>query len=143
MKKVLLRLGALLMSFVVLFSTMSFTINSHYCGGTLFDTSFFNQVQNCGMNSDENQIQTTPNNGCSILKDNCCEDKQIAIEGQNELRLSIDNISLDQQLFVNTILHLSLECLDILTSQDSTQKYYRKQFSIAISIYKLNEAYLI
>lgn len=143
MKKVLLKIGALFMAFVVLFSTMSFTINTHYCSGTLFDTSIFKKVQNCGMNSDENQNQSTSIKGCSILKDNCCENKQIAIEGQNELRLLIDNISLDQQLFVNTILHLTINFIDSLTLHVNTQNYYLQQLPIAISIYKLNEAYLI
>jgi len=33
------------MAFVVLFSTMSFTVNMHYCGDTLVETAIFHKAK--------------------------------------------------------------------------------------------------
>jgi len=35
------------MAFVVLFSTMSFTVNMHYCGDTLVETAIFKKAKGC------------------------------------------------------------------------------------------------
>jgi hypothetical protein len=143
MKAVLLKIGALLMAFIVLFSTLSFTINMHYCNGSLFDTSIIKQVKTCGMNSDLNQNENTFFKGCSVLKDNCCEDKQIAIEGQSQLRILLDKINLDQYLFVDTIPHSTIVFLESLNFELGSQNTSLHLFTTDISIYKLNESYLI
>ena len=52
MKQVFHKTLAISMSFVVLFSTMSFTINMHYCGDTLVETALFQKAKGCGMEMD-------------------------------------------------------------------------------------------
>ena len=37
------------MALLVLFSTFSFTLASHYCGDVLVDSSLFGKVETCGM----------------------------------------------------------------------------------------------
>lgn len=54
------------MAFVVLFSTMSFTISSHFCGDNLVGVSYFGKAKTCGM---EMENMTTLD-GCSISKEN-------------------------------------------------------------------------
>ena len=41
MKQLLNKILSLSMAFVVLFSTMSLTVDMHYCGDTLVDTAIF------------------------------------------------------------------------------------------------------
>ena len=61
------------MAFVVLFSTMSFTIDKHYCGDTLVDVAIFNKAKTCGMEIQ----QTDSNSGCSVMKKGCCSEEQL------------------------------------------------------------------
>ena len=55
------------MAFVVVFSTMSFSIDMHYCGDTLVDSTMFGSAANCGM-----EMEKTSTKECSISKKNCC-----------------------------------------------------------------------
>ena len=45
MKQFSHKIMALVMAFVVLFSTMSFTVNMHYCGDTLVETAIFHKAK--------------------------------------------------------------------------------------------------
>ena len=49
MNQVFHKIMSLVMAFVVLFSTMSFTVNMHYCGDTLVETAIFQKAKGCGM----------------------------------------------------------------------------------------------
>jgi len=90
------------MAFVVLFSTMSFTVDMHYCGDTLVDFSLISKAKSCGMDSDSYQKQQ-PVKGCENSKmtsTSCCSDQQIVKEGKDDLKLSFDTLSFEQQTFV-------------------------------------------
>ena len=88
------------MAFVVLFSTMSFTLNMHYCGDTLVETAILHKAEGCGM-----EMEKPSTEGCSISKKKCCEDKQVVIEGQDELQLQVDNMSFEQQTFIASFVY--------------------------------------
>ena len=125
------------MAFVVLFSTMSFTINMHYCGGTLMDSAIFQKVETCGMEMDKPLTE-----GCSITKKDCCKDEQVVLDGQNELQLSMDKISFEQQVFVATFIH---SYITLFKGQDENIipfRDYNPPFLIR-DIQKLHETYLI
>jgi hypothetical protein len=84
MQQVFHKIVSVLMSFVVLFSTMSFTIDMHYCGDTLMDTAIFHKAKTCGM-----EIQkTATSSDCSKAKKDCCKEEQIFVEGQDELKIA-------------------------------------------------------
>lgn len=44
------------MALLVFLSTLSFTIESHYCGDVLVDTSMFDAVDTCGMETQQKLI---------------------------------------------------------------------------------------
>ncbi|MEW7290676.1 HYC_CC_PP family protein [Aquimarina sp. 2304DJ70-9] len=96
MKKYFHNILALLMSFVVLFSTMSFTFNMHYCGKTVVDVALFKEAKTCGMEMQ----QSLSSSEDLIMKKGCCTDKQLTFEGQDELKISFDKLTLTQQIFV-------------------------------------------
>lgn len=97
MKSVLTKITAVLMTFVVLFSTMSITVNSHYCGDYLVGVSYFGKAKSCGMEMASN----TKLEECSITKKNCCNDTVHVIKGQDDLKNSLfDSLSFQQQLFI-------------------------------------------
>ena len=74
MKFVFHKIASFLMAFVVLFSTMSFTIDMHYCGDTLVDTAIFQKAKACGM-----EMQKPSNEGCAVTKKDCCNDEQVEL----------------------------------------------------------------
>ena len=49
MKKVLLNISACALSFIVVLTSIFFTIDKHYCGEILVDISYFGVADNCGM----------------------------------------------------------------------------------------------
>ena len=64
------KISATFLSLVVMFSSMSFTIDEHFCGSRLMDVSYFGNADNCGMQ------KTCVNSNSPIIKNiNCCEDQ--------------------------------------------------------------------
>lgn len=60
MKQIFNKTVALFLAFVVLFSTMSFTIDMHFCGNTLVETAIFHKAKGCGMET-QNVAKTNKN----------------------------------------------------------------------------------
>lgn len=125
------------MGFVVLLSTMSFTIDMHYCGDTLVDTAILQKVTTCGMEMDNPLTE-----GCSIAKSDCCNDEQIVIDGQDELKISFDTLSFEQQVFVATFIQSYIQLFEGEAQNLAPFRAYNPPFLIR-DIQKLHETYLI
>jgi hypothetical protein len=127
----------MLMAFVVLFSTMSFTIDMHYCGDTLVETAIFQKAKGCGM-----EMENPSTSDCSITKKNCCSEEQIAVEGQDELKISFDKLTLDQKVFVASFIYTYINLFEDIDENVASYKDYAPPLVIR-QIYKLDETYLI
>ena len=125
------------MAFVVLVSTTSFTVNMHYCGDTLVETAIFNKAKGCGM-----EMEKPSTDGCSITKNNCCDDKQLVVDGQDELQLSIDKISIEQQVFITSFVYSYINLFEGLNNNVSSYDDYEPPLVIR-QIFKIGETYLI
>ncbi len=125
------------MAFVVLFSTMSFTIDMHYCGGTLVETAVFHKTKGCGM-----EMQNPSSTDCAVTKKNCCTDEQITIEGQDELKISFDKLTFDQQVFIASFISTYINLFEGLNKNVSSYEEYKPPLVIR-QIFKLDETYLI
>ncbi|MFV0573120.1 MAG: HYC_CC_PP family protein [Xanthomarina gelatinilytica] len=137
MKQFFHKIMSLTMVFVVLFSTMSFTMNMHYCGDTLVETALFHKAKGCGM-----EMGNPSTESCSITKKNCCDDKQLSIEGQDELQLTIDKISFEQQVFIASFVYTYINLFEGLEKNVSSYEEYKPPLVIR-RIYKIDETYLI
>ncbi|PNQ75211.1 hypothetical protein C1T31_03495 [Hanstruepera neustonica] len=137
MKQVFHKILSLSMAIVVLFSTLSFTINMHYCGGTLVETALFQKAKGCGM-----EMGNPSTESCSITKKNCCDDKQLSIEGQDELQLTVDKITFEQQLFIASFVYTYINLFEGLEKNVSSYEEYKPPLVIR-RIYKIDETYLI
>lgn len=86
------------MAVIVLFSTMSFSVDMHYCGDHLVDFSLFEKVDTCMMKAEITKSSTQ----CAVMEMemDCCTDVEVIIEGKDNLKLSFDQLTFDQQLFV-------------------------------------------
>ena len=138
MKEVLHKIAAVIMAFVVLFSTMSFSVGMHYCGNILVDTALFKKAKSCGM---EIQKETYSAN-CPVMEKNCCHDEEILVKGQNELKMSLDNFNFHQQVFITSFVYSYIYPLVELKEKELTFDDYPPPL-IVKTIYKLDEVYLI
>ena len=86
------------MALLVLFSTLSFSIDTHSCGDYLVDFSFFGKADTCQMKAEK----TKTSSPCDLMEMElgCCSDEKHFIEGQDDLKISFDLLTFDQQLFV-------------------------------------------
>ena len=137
MKQIFHKISSFLMAIVVLFSTMSFTVDMHYCGDNLVETAIFHKAKGCGM-----EMEKPSTEGCSITKKNCCDDEQLAIEGQDELQLQVDKISFEQQVFIASFVYTFINLFEGLDNNVSTYEEYKPPLVIR-QLYKIHETYLI
>lgn len=91
------------MTFVLLFSTMSFTINDYYCGGNLVDSSIFSKDDFC----DTTMQMPVSMHGedCTIQQDSCCNIVVKLIEGQNDLKSNFSKLNVEQQQFIVSFIY--------------------------------------
>ncbi|MGB5170527.1 HYC_CC_PP family protein [Eudoraea sp.] len=103
MKEVFRKILSTAMALIVLFSTMSFTVGMHYCGDHLVDFSMFDKVDSCMMKA---EILKT-SGSCEIMEldMNCCSDIEVILEGQDNLKISFDNYTVNQQLFIASFVY--------------------------------------
>ena len=81
------------MAMLVLISTLSISIEKHYCGDHLVDVALFSKAETCGME--------TSGDGTSNMAENCCKDVVDLVEGQDELSLEKTvSLSSVQKVFV-------------------------------------------
>ncbi len=95
MKQFLHKVFSIGMTLLLMASTVSWSVGQHYCMGRLMNVSLFEHADDCGMmmNSGDESAYTE-------IKNSCCSDKVVVIEGQDDLKLSLEEISLDEQQFL-------------------------------------------
>ncbi len=125
------------MAVVVLFSTLSFTIDMHYCGNILVDSAIFNDAKNCGMDM-ENSITSI----CSVKKKNCCTDKEVLIDGQGELQINVKDLTIEEQQFVALFVYSYFNLFEDFNSERYLLNPYKPPLVVK-DIQKLDEVYLI
>jgi len=98
------------MALLVLFSTMSFRVDMHYCGDYLVDLSLSKNADTCLMNAK----MTKSCSDCPMMemKMDCCSDVELVFEGHDNLQLSLDHISIDQHVFVVSFLYAYLNLFE-------------------------------
>ena len=115
MKQLSTKIGAVLMTLIVLLSTMSFTINQRYCDGNLVDTTLFSKSESC---------KIVVQSDCCKITEECCDHEQIVIDGQKELpsRIVIET-PIVNQYFVVSLQKFHLEKFDF---QSESKVFYKK-----------------
>lgn len=138
MNTIFRQIASFSLALLVLFSTMSFTVGMHYCGKTLIDFSLFDEVDTCGMET----MQVPDDSDCSFVVDDCCKDENLIVEGQDNIKVSFDNLGFQQQVFVvaYTYSFLSLVAGDI--ENIVPFRYYEPPLLVR-DIHVLDETFLI
>lgn len=96
------------MALLVLFSTMSFTVDKHFCGSYLVDQAVFSEAEDCGMEH--------PAEGEMTAEDGC-RDQKVSVEGQKDLKLSFYDLDLPQQVFLASFTWSYVELFEELPQQ--------------------------
>lgn len=121
------------MAIVVLFSTLSFTIESHYCGSNLIDTAVFTKVKKCGME---------PSSEASLIK-SCCKDEVVVLVGQDKLKLNaFSDLDLNQQFALVSFLYSYVSLFESLPKQIIPHRDYAPP-NLIFDIQVLDETFLI
>ena len=137
MKSALRKIGALLLAVLMLASTISWTVEQHYCLGRLVDVAFFSKAQDCGMAM-----------GLSGLEDEdseampCCENEVTTIDGQDQLKLSkeVSNLEPSDIIFALSVV---LPELFLDHPQEELEFSYHPPPKLTKEIYLLHEVFLI
>ena len=96
-KQVLHKLFSVSLALIVLFSTVSFTIEKHFCGDKLVDISVFTEANKCKMEALDIENE-------EITKKTCCKDEIDMVAGQDELIVkAFDDLDFEQQLLVTSL----------------------------------------
>ena len=130
---------AICMAFVVFFTTMSFSLEMHYCGNTMVDYSFFHNVENCGM--EKAPLASTCENP-KMSKKSCCSDEQIVFEGQDDLKDTFDTLTFDQQVFVVSFTYSYINLFEGIPSKEVPHKEYPPPY-VKQDVQVLHQTFLI
>ncbi|WP_335964285.1 hypothetical protein [Galbibacter sp. PAP.153] len=138
MKTVLQNIATCLMALVVLFSTMSFTIDMHYCGNKLVDVALLKPAKNCGMD-----MQNDASSSNTLTKSHCCTDEHLVVEGQKELKVSsFDKLTFHQQVILVSYVFSSINLFEGLEENVIPFKDYAPPLLVS-EIHLENETFLI
>ena len=137
MKQFFVKIAAILMTFVVLFSTMSFTVNQHYCGGEVFDSALFSKADSCSMDE-----ETPSKEDCNVANKDCCDTIIKIYKGQNELETDVLSLNANQQLFVASFVYTYINLFEGLDTHIVPFKNYTPPLLVT-DIHIVNQIFLI
>ncbi|MFX0555537.1 HYC_CC_PP family protein [Maribacter sp. CXY002] len=103
MKKAFHKIAAISMALLVLFTTTSFSVDMHYCGDHLVDFSLSGNVDTCMMKAEMSKSSSS----CAMMemKMDCCSDLELSVIGHDDLKVSFDQLTLEQQVFVTSFVN--------------------------------------
>lgn len=121
-----------LLALLVLFSTVSFTIEKHFCGNVLVDVSLFVEADKCAMEAQE-----------MLQKKSCCKDELNVVQGQDELSLaSFDDLNFEQQQFIKVFAYTYVNGFESLPKQIIPHKDYSPP-NLVTDIQVLDQVFII
>jgi len=98
LKKFLHKIGSTILAFVVLFSSFSFTVHEHVCGGEVADTSFFLEADSCGM--DMNMCENETSSQRQVKQEPCCSDNSQIFQGNGNNQQAQQSLEIAQVQFL-------------------------------------------
>lgn len=135
-KQVSHKASSILLALLVLFSTVSITIEKHFCGDVLIDVAVFKEAQKCAMEAFEMEQAL-------ITKKNCCKDVLEIVKGQDELKMSnFEDLHIDQQLFLESFVYSYVNLFEGLSEQIIPHKNYSPP-NLVEDIHILDQVFLI
>ena len=120
------------LALLVLMSTLSFTVEKHFCGDVLVDVSVFTEAQKCAMEAVE-----------IALKKTCCKDEVDVVKGQDELNFqSFEDLPFQELQFIASFSYTYSNLFENLPKQIIPHKDYSPP-NLVLDIQLLNDTFLI
>ena len=91
----------------------------------------------CGMEMEKPEAE-----GCAIVKSNCCKDKRMINDGQDEMQLATATMSFEQQGFITSFIYTYIHLFEGVDTTVTTYQAYQEPL-VSRQLYKLAETYLI
>ena len=140
--KRILQITAVAMAVLVLVSTLSVSIEKHYCGEHLVDVSLFAEAEKCGMEAADMAMNTSEEDGLTTKK-SCCTDVVDLVEGQDELSLEkTKELSSHQKVFIFSFAYTFSGLFEFEPQNHSPFEHYSPPGFVE-DIQVLNEVFLI
>ena len=137
LKQLLHKLASTTLAILLLLSTVSFTVEKHFCGDVLIDVAVFSTTEKCGMDASEGEHQE------DMVTTSCCKDILDIVEGQNELTVkTIDDLELEQQLFLVSYIYSYNNLFEYLPKQTIPHRNYTPP-NLIVDIQVLDQVFLI
>ena len=124
------------MAVMLLLSTVSWTIEKHTCMGRVMDIALFAKAQDCGMDAAMQAMED------ESLENHCCGEETLTLQGQDDLKITFNDISLDQQVFLVAFTTAYLALLVPTEQRTSINEYYPPPLLVK-DIQLLDETFLI
>ena len=130
------------MALLVFISTLSISIEKHYCGEHLVAIAIFADVQKCDMEATDEGIEVSDERSI-LMAQSCCKDVIDLYEGQDELSLEKTKVlNTHQKVFIMSFAHV-FSGLKILESQHNTTFKHNPPQKSVRDIQVLNQVFLI
>ncbi|WP_243414857.1 HYC_CC_PP family protein [Flagellimonas aquimarina] len=94
MKTVFHHTISILLAVLVLLSTVSWTVDKHFCMGRVMDISLFVDAEECGMEVAMAAMED------KVMENHCCDDESFTFTGQDDLKLSLYDLEIEHQDFL-------------------------------------------
>lgn len=145
--KLFSKIAALSMSFLMLLTSMSYSIDMHYCGGELENISFFGEAQKCKKKQakQENSSVSKDSHACCKKKKSetkkvkschqqndvasskeCCKNKKVQYESNTEADQPIQQQVSKVQVAVAFVVASFNYNLDLIVSSEKEDHYHYK-----------------
>ncbi|MEL6918108.1 MAG: hypothetical protein AAFO99_10315 [Bacteroidota bacterium] len=115
MKSFFLRIVSVVMALLVLASTTSWSVEKHYCMGHMIDMAWFGEADSCGMD-----MAMTG----EIAEKSCCTDEVVVMDGQDNLKLSFEDLNLEHQFFLIAFIRSYIDLFEGLKEHIVPHKEY-------------------
>jgi len=130
------------MAVLVLFSTLSISIEKHYCGEHLVDVAIFAEAEKCGMEAADMGLAASDQDSLFMQK-SCCTDVVDLVEGQDELSVEkTKELSQHQKVFLFSFAYTFSGLFELEPQHHSPYEYYSPP-NFVEDIQVLNEVFLI
>lgn len=135
MKRLFQKSAALAMALLVLFSTMSFAVNKHFCGKVLVEKSVFAKSKSCCAGMHDSTADPSE-------KNQCCTNEKVVVKGQDELKISHQNFDFQKDIFFSVFVYPYINLFEYLPQQIIPFKEYSPPL-LVYDISILDQVFLI
>ncbi len=130
------------MALLVFISTLSVSIEKHYCGDHLVDVGIFSDAEDCGMETSD-IVLSKATEGTVLTKKSCCKDVIDLHEGQDELSVEITKeLNTNQKVFILSMAYV-FSGLDFLEPKNNIPFQHYIPPTYSRDFQALNQVFLI